>query len=71
MDRKTINRAIAYSGKTQTEVAQALGLTAGAFSNRLNKCRFSAEELKAIANIIGATYVENFSFIDGTIIKVE
>ena len=71
MDRKSINRAIAYSGKSQADVARALGLTAGAFSNRLNKCRFSAEELKTIANIIGATYIENFTFADGVIIKAE
>ena len=69
MDRKTINRAIAYSGKSQADVARALNLTAAAFSNRLNKCRFSAEELKTIAEIIGAAYIEHFAFNDGTIIK--
>ena len=71
MDRKTINRAIAYSGKSQLDVAKALGLTAAAFSNRLNKCRFSADELKAIADVIGATYIEHFAFNDGTTIKAE
>lgn len=71
MDRKTINRAIAYSGKTQADVAKALGLTAAAFSNRLNKCRFSAEELKSIATVVGAKYVESFNFDNGIIITVD
>lgn len=71
MDRKTINRAIAYSGKTQADVSKALGLTAAAFSNRLNKCRFSADELKSIANVIGAKYVESFNFDNGVIITVD
>lgn len=65
MERKTINKAITYGGKTQAEIAQALGMTAANLSNRLNKCRFSADELRTIAEAMGAEYVEFFQFPDG------
>lgn len=69
MDRKTIIKAIGYSGISQAELARRLGITAAAFSNRLNKCRFSSDELEQIAAAIGAEYVEQFSFPDGVTIK--
>ena len=64
MDRITIIKAIGYSGISQAEVARKLGISPATFSNRLNKCRFSSEELKLIAEAVGATYVEFFQFND-------
>ncbi len=69
MDRKTITKAIAYSGISQADLARALGITPATFSNRLNKSRFSSEELKTIAAALGAEYVESFRFSDGIEIK--
>ncbi len=69
MDRKTINKAIGYSGISQAELARRLGITPAAFSNRLNKCRFSAKELEMIAKAIGAEYIECFAFPDGVTIR--
>ncbi len=69
MDRKTIIKAIGYSGISQAELARKLGITPATFSNRLNKCRFSSKELDQIADVIGATYVEYFQFPDGVAVK--
>ena len=69
MDRKTITKAIGYSGISQADLARVLGVTPATFSNRLNKCRFSSEELAKIATACGAEYVEYFRFPDGIEIK--
>lgn len=69
MDRKTITKAIGYSGVSQAELARKLGITPATFSNRLNKCRFSSDELEQIAAAIGAEYVEYFQFSDGVAVK--
>ena len=69
MDRKTITKAIGYSGVSQAELARKLGITPATFSNRLNKCRFSSDELEQIAAAIGAEYVEYFQFTDGVVVK--
>lgn len=69
MDRKTINKAIGYSGVSAAEIARRLSITPATFSNRLNKCRFSSEELHEIAKVMGATYAECFIFPDGVTVK--
>lgn len=69
MDRQTIVKAIGYSGVSQAELARKLGITPATFSNRLNKCRFSSDEIEKIANAIGAEYVEYFHFSDGVMVK--
>lgn len=69
MDRKTITKAIGYSGVSQAELARRLGITPATFSNRLNKCRFSSEELQQIAEAMGAEYVEYFQFPDDVAVK--
>ena len=69
MDRKTINKAIGYSGVSAAEIARRLNISPATFSNRLNKCRFSSDELDEIANALGAEYEEYFKFPDGVIVK--
>lgn len=69
MDRQTITKAIGYSGISQAELARRLNITPATFSNRLNKCRFSSDELKEIAKAMGAEYVEYFSFSDDVKVK--
>lgn len=69
MDRNTIVKAIGYSGISQAELAKRLGISPAAFSNRLNKSRFSSEELKQMATAMGAEYIEYFKFPDGVNVK--
>jgi transcriptional regulator with XRE-family HTH domain len=71
MDRITIIKAIGYSGISQAELARRLKLSPSAFSNRLNKSRFSTEEMKEIADSLGAEYVEFFKFPDGVNIGIK
>ena len=63
---KSLRGAIAYSGMTQREVAEAMGTTVSNFSQRLNGRGFKDEELDRIADIIGAQYEARFVFPDGT-----
>lgn len=69
MDRKTINKAIGYSGISAAEISRRLNITPATFSNRLNKCRFSSDELSQIASTMGAEYIEYFKFPDDVIVK--
>jgi len=65
MERK-IKMALAYQGKSQAEVAQALGMTTSNFNQKLKRETFSIEELEKIANTLGAVYISAFEFPDGT-----
>ncbi len=66
MDKEKLKRAIAYGGANQSRIAESIGITRAAFCNRLDKMRFSTEELEKIAQSICAKYVEYFEFPDGT-----
>lgn len=66
MDKEKLKRAIAYGGANQSRLAESIGITRAAFCNRLDKMRFSENELAAIAEALGAKYVEFFEFPDGT-----
>lgn len=66
MDKERLKKVLAYGGVNQSRIAEALGITRAAFCNRLDKMRFSADELNKIAEMVGAKYVEYFEFPDGT-----
>lgn len=66
MDKDKLKKVLAYGGLNQSRIAESLGITRAAFCNRLDKMRFSAEELDKIAKTVGAKYVEYFEFPDGT-----
>lgn len=66
MDKEKLKRVIAYGGANQSRIAESIGITRAAFCNRLDKMRFSTDELQKIAETVGAKYVEYFEFPDGT-----
>ena len=63
---KKIRMALAYKGMSESELAKALGKTPQAFNQRMKTDKFSTEDLSKIAEIIGASYISQFSFPDGT-----
>ena len=66
MDKEKLKKVIAYGGVNQSRIAESIGITRAAFCNRLDKMRFSKDELETIAKCVGAKYVEYFEFPDGT-----
>lgn len=66
MDKEKLKKVIAYGGVNQSRIAESIGISRAAFCNRLDKMRFSDEELQSIAKSVGAKYVEYFEFPDGT-----
>lgn len=63
---KKILAAAAYSGLSQTEIAQGLNMSLSNFSQRVRGRGFKDEELEQIAQVIGAKYEAHFEFPDGT-----
>lgn len=61
-----IKMALAYKGMSESELAKALGKTPQAFNQRMKTDKFTVEDLTQIAKIMGATYISEFSFPDGT-----
>lgn len=61
-----IKMALAYKGMSESELAKALGKTPQAFNQRMKTDKFSSEDLSKIAKVMGATYISEFSFPDGT-----
>jgi transcriptional regulator with XRE-family HTH domain len=61
-----IKMALAYKGMSESELARSLGKTPQAFNQRMKTDKFTTEDLEKIAEIIGASYISEFSFPDGT-----
>lgn len=66
MTKEQIKRALAYAGMTQAEGAQAIGISPQNFNNKLARMSFTAEQLEALAQAMGAEIVPaSFDFGDG------
>ena len=61
-----IKAALAYAGISQAQCAQAIGMTASNFNQKLKRETFTEEEMKKIGDVIGARFVCAFVFGDGT-----
>ena len=61
-----IKMALAYKGISESELARSLGTTPQAFNQRMKTDKFTVDELSKIAKILGANYLSEFSFPDGT-----
>lgn len=65
LERK-INAALVYSGMSQTELAEKLGMTRSNLNQRIKRESFKTAELEKIAEALGAKYSFCFEFEDGT-----
>jgi len=63
--QEKIKRAMKHANISQKMIAEKFGITQGAFSQRLQTGKFSDEELKIIADVLGAKYFSGFEFPDG------
>jgi len=63
--QEKIKRAMKHARVNQSLIAKEFGVTQGAFSQRMQTGKFSEEELKKIAKILGAKYFSGFEFPDG------
>lgn len=54
------------TGKTVTELAEAMGTSSQNLSNKLRRDDFKVSELEEIAKICGAKFESNFLLEDGT-----
>lgn len=63
--QEKIKRAMKKAKVSQATISKEFGITQGAFSQRLKTGKFSEDELKMIANILGAKYFSGFEFPDG------
>lgn len=63
-----IRAACAVSDMTLTELGERMGMSQQTFSSRLKVGKFTQEELEKMAHIMGAEYISQFKFPNGTII---
>lgn len=63
--QEKIKRAMKHAKVSQQAIANKFGITQGAFSQRLQTGKFSDEEMKVIADVLGAKYFSGFEFPDG------
>lgn len=64
--QQKIQMAMTYAKVTQEDMAKALGVTQGTFSQRLKTGKFSDSDFEIIANTLKAKYISGFEFEDGT-----
>jgi len=63
--QQLIKTAIAYQGITESELARRLGTSPSALNNRMQRGKFSVEDLKEIAEALGGEYFFGIRFPDG------
>lgn len=63
-----IKMACSYRGISQAQLARDIGMTPSNFNQKIKRGTFNEEELARIGAAIGAVYVYEFRFDDGTVI---
>lgn len=63
--QEKITRAMKKAKVSQTKLADRFGVTQGTFSQRMKTGKFTQEEMKIIADELGAKYFSGFEFPDG------
>ena len=67
--RQKVDMACDAAGISRAELSRRLGTSQSAFKQRLDRGRFTQEELDEIANILGCKYFSGFQFPDGLEIR--
>ena len=60
-----IRAAMLHANVNVTELAKQFGTSQSSMTQRLKKGKFTKEELKRIADILGCEYISIFKFPDG------
>lgn len=63
-----IRMAAAYKGVTLSSIADALGISIQNFSQRIDRGSLNEDEIRCVAETLGAESHTFFKFPDGTII---
>nr|WP_050698437.1 helix-turn-helix transcriptional regulator [Anaeromassilibacillus senegalensis] len=58
--------ALSYKRISQSELARKIGTTPQNLNQKIKRNTLTKEELEQIASVLGAAYVANFVFPDGT-----
>ncbi|MBO5568584.1 MAG: hypothetical protein J6A79_06625 [Clostridia bacterium] len=66
--KQLIEMALAYSGKTQKDLALVLNWSPQLLNNRLKTGKFTIEEWNAIAKALDAELILAFKFPDGRVV---
>lgn len=64
--KQKITMALAYRKMTKAAMARAIGMSRQNFHNKLKNASFTLDELERIAGVLGAKYVAEFAWEDGT-----
>lgn len=67
--RQLVETAAAYAGVSKAELARRIGTSAQNLGQRLGVGRFTQEDLQKIAAALGAEFVQEIRFPDGTSFK--
>ena len=71
MKEDDIKKAIAYAGKSQRLVSKEINETPMNFNKKIKRETLKSDDMKKIAESIGAEYKEYFKFPDGTKIGIK
>lgn len=63
-----IKMALGYANISQSELARRLGYTPQNFNQKIKRNTLTFEDMAKIADVLGAEWVAEFHFKDGTII---
>lgn len=63
-----IKMALGYANISQSELARRLGYTPQNFNQKIKRNTLTFEDMAKIADVLGAEWVAEFHFEDGTII---
>lgn len=64
--KEMIELSLIHSNMTKTDIGNHFGVAQPNISRRIKTSKFTKEELKEIAHVMGAEYHSYFEFPDGT-----
>lgn len=64
--REMIEFSLAHAGMSKSDIGRHFGVSQPTISDRIKTSKFTKEQLKEIAHVMGAEYHSYFGFPDGT-----